>query len=244
MTELTDLSETDASNTTITTADIAEGCAPSGINNAIRNTLGLIRRAFKASIFRIRDTTDQTKLLAFDLSGIATATTRTITIPDYDMTLGVGLSTAQTLASSGVTFTGIPSWARRVRIMMVGASLTGTGNILIRLGDSGGVESTDYTGSVVQVSSTPAVTRAGFSSGFQLTVGSEAAAAFDGALSLDLIDPSINRWVISGDVGTTLDARFNTITGYKSLSGALDRIQILQNASDTFDSGQVNISWE
>ena len=87
MTELTDLSETDASNVTITAIDIDEGCAPSGINNAIRNTLGLIRRAFKASIFRLRDTTDQTKLLAFDLSGITTATTRTITMGNANVTL-------------------------------------------------------------------------------------------------------------------------------------------------------------
>lgn len=106
MTELTDLSETDASNTTVTGANIAEGCNPSEINNAIRNTLGLIRRAFKASIFRLRDATDQTKLLAFDLSGITTATTRTITVPDGSGTLSLrGL--AETF--SGVkTFSAIP----------------------------------------------------------------------------------------------------------------------------------------
>ncbi len=84
MTELTDLSETDANNTLITGANIAEGCPPSGINNAIRNMAGLIRRAFKTSIFRLRDSTDQTKLLAFDLSELTTATTRTIKIPDAD----------------------------------------------------------------------------------------------------------------------------------------------------------------
>lgn len=89
MTELTDLSETDASNTTITSANIAEGCNPSEINNAIRNTLGLIRRAFKASIFRLRDTSDQTKLLAFDLSGITTATTRALTVPNRSGTLSL-----------------------------------------------------------------------------------------------------------------------------------------------------------
>lgn len=82
MTELTDLSETDASNTTITSIDIDEGCAPSGMNNAVRNTLGLIRRAFKSSIFRLRDSTDQTKLLAYDLSALTTATTRTQIAPD------------------------------------------------------------------------------------------------------------------------------------------------------------------
>ncbi len=82
MTELTDLSETDASNTTITGANIAEGCNPSEINNAIRNALGLIRRAFKTSIFRLRDSTDQTKLLAFDLSEFATAATTTLKLPN------------------------------------------------------------------------------------------------------------------------------------------------------------------
>ena len=75
MTELTDLSETDASNINISGANIAEGCAPSEINNAIRNLAGLIRRAFKASIFRLRDSTDQTKLLAFDLSALTSGTT-------------------------------------------------------------------------------------------------------------------------------------------------------------------------
>lgn len=94
MTELTDLSETDASNTTITAINIDEGCAPSGINNAIRNTLGLIRRAFKASIFRLRDSTDQTKLLAFDLSGLTTATTRTVTIPDRSGILATGVASS------------------------------------------------------------------------------------------------------------------------------------------------------
>lgn len=82
MTELTDLSETDASNTTITLINIDEGCAPSGMNNAVRNTLGLIRRAFKTTIFRLRDSTDQTKLLAYDLSPLTTATTRTQIVPD------------------------------------------------------------------------------------------------------------------------------------------------------------------
>ena len=87
MTELTDLSETDLSNSSISGANIAEGCAPAGINDAIRGLAGLIRRAFKTSIFRVRDATDQTKLLALDLSGLTTATTRTITMGDANVTL-------------------------------------------------------------------------------------------------------------------------------------------------------------
>jgi hypothetical protein len=89
MTELTDLSETDANNVLISGANVAEGCPPSGINNAIRNLAGLIRRAFKTSIFRLRDNTDNTKLLAFDLSGLTTATERTWAAPDKNGTVAL-----------------------------------------------------------------------------------------------------------------------------------------------------------
>lgn len=45
-TELTGLSETDSSNTTITSASIAEGGAPSAINDAIRNLAGAVTRSY------------------------------------------------------------------------------------------------------------------------------------------------------------------------------------------------------
>lgn len=125
MTELTDLSETDASNTTITGANIAEGCPPSGINNAIRNLSGLIRRAFKASIFRVRDTTDQTKLLALDLSGITTATTRTLVVPDASGTIGLVSSTTWTPALTiGGSTTGITYSSQLGRYQKVGNKVT------------------------------------------------------------------------------------------------------------------------
>lgn len=40
--------------------------------------------------FRIQDTDDTTKELAFNVGGVTTATTRTITVPDYDFTVGGG----------------------------------------------------------------------------------------------------------------------------------------------------------
>jgi hypothetical protein len=114
MTELTDLSETDGSNTTITGTSIAEGCPPSNINNGMRATLGLIRRAFKASIFRVRDTADQTKLLAFDLSGLTTATTRTVTMGDADVTLRPQawelIETKTASASASLSWTGLSAY--------------------------------------------------------------------------------------------------------------------------------------
>ena len=43
---------------------------------------------FIDNVFRVLNVTDETKELAFDVSGITTATTRTITMPDHDVTLG------------------------------------------------------------------------------------------------------------------------------------------------------------
>jgi hypothetical protein len=39
------------------------------------------------NVFRIQDQTDTTKQIAFEASGITTSTTRTVTMPDKDLTL-------------------------------------------------------------------------------------------------------------------------------------------------------------
>ncbi len=66
---------------------------------------------FSDSIFRIFDNIDNTKLIAFEASGIATGTTRTITAPDADVNLGnvnslVTLSGVASLATDLGIFTG------------------------------------------------------------------------------------------------------------------------------------------
>lgn len=50
------------------------------------------------SLFSIRDDADPTKIVQFQASGLTTATTRTITVPDANITL-VGLTTSQSLTN-------------------------------------------------------------------------------------------------------------------------------------------------
>lgn len=61
--------------------------------------------SFSDSAFEITDDVDATKKLKFQCSGIATATTRTLTAPNADDTMAV-LGLAQTLAAK--TLTGVP----------------------------------------------------------------------------------------------------------------------------------------
>lgn len=81
--------ETAGNNTDVAGVNIDEGCAPSGMNNAVRAVMAQIKAFFKSSAFRLRDGTDQTKLLALDLSGITTATTRTLTVQDKNGTVAL-----------------------------------------------------------------------------------------------------------------------------------------------------------
>ncbi len=55
---------------------------------------------FADNVFRIQDEGDTTKEIAFQASGIATATTRTITVPDVDVTLATGTNTGDEVAAS------------------------------------------------------------------------------------------------------------------------------------------------
>jgi microcystin-dependent protein len=57
---------------------------------------------FLSTLFKIKDTTDKTKVLDFDVSGITPSTTRTITLPDTDVDL-TDIATNTTHASSDGT---------------------------------------------------------------------------------------------------------------------------------------------
>jgi len=94
---------------------------------------------FSDSAFRIQDNADATKQVAFEASGIATATTRTITVPDADVNLGTLPSVATTdsnvlsgtrtriLGGSSNTVSGTDN----VAIGCTGVTLNGIGQIVL-----------------------------------------------------------------------------------------------------------------
>lgn len=68
-------------------------------NKTIGNTNTV---ALKDTLFTVQDDSDATKLIAFQLSGITTGNTRTLTVPDASLTL-VGTATTQTLTNKTIT---------------------------------------------------------------------------------------------------------------------------------------------
>ena len=133
----------------------------------------------------------------------------------------------------------VPSWARRLTVVLDKMSLSSTSSLLVQIGDSGGFETADYA------STSTGTTGAGggiLSSVAGFVVRFNAAAlVVSGHMTLTHVGG--NTWVAShsaGDVGVCMVGG-----GSKTLSGTLDRIRITTvSGTDTFDAGQVELLWE
>ena len=155
----------------------------------------------------------------------------------------INAGTAQASTSgTAITFTGIPSTAKRITVMFNGVSTNGTSNPQVQVG-SGSTTTSGYVGYNARQGATLNAYVAN-SAGFILDGSNVAATTLTGHLILTLI--SGNTWIGSGV--TTNTAGINessTIAGSIALSGTLDRVVITTvNGTDTFDAGSVNIFWE
>jgi len=158
------------------------------------------------------------------------------------------LYTAKTATGTSVDFspadnTGIPSWAKRITVMLNGVSLSGSSTILIQLGDAGGVETTGYVGQIIYVNGASPGSQP-FSTGVQL-YGTGANAAILNSGAVVFTNVSGNIWVLQGAVASEATGANNFVAGRKTLSDTLDRVRITTvNGTDTFDAGSINIMVE
>lgn len=152
-------------------------------------------------------------------------------------------ATAQASTSgTSIDFTGIPSWARRITVMFSAVSTTGGANLLIQLGDSGGVETSGYASSSGLMYSNIAATT-GSSAGFNINANSSNHASSG---HMFITNVGGNTWVASGCV-TLAEVNNGTVYfgGTKTLSATLDRVRVTTaNGTDTFDAGTINIAYE
>lgn len=153
---------------------------------------------------------------------------------------GITLGTPQTTTSgTSKTFSGIPSTAKQVMINFAGVSLSGTGVPIVQLGDAGGIEVTGYVGDMQT-----GTTTASYSASFQLATTSAASSIYTGTMTLTLENSTNNTWALSGVISRT--GSVWSLAGTKSLSpGPLTQIQIgSTTGTDTFDAGELNISYQ
>ena len=149
-----------------------------------------------------------------------------------------GTAVASTSGTS-IDFTGIPSWVKRVTVMLNGVSTSGTSVIHIRLGTSSGVESTGYLGGICANGASENAT-----AGIAIGTGGETSSTIrHGAVCIANI--TSNTWVAQGSIGRSESAQAYALGFSKTLSGTLDRVRITTvNGTDTFDAGSINILME
>lgn len=161
------------------------------------------------------------------------------TISPYQMVLGTAIATT---SDTSHDFTGIPSWVKRITVILTGVSTNGTSNYLVQLGDSEGIENTSYAGSGTSYGGTSAGTAVAYTTGFGLFGGVSAASVYSGVLEIYKVSGTM--WV-SKSTGAFADAYTGTAGGNKTLSGTLDRIRLTTvNGTDAFDAGSCNIIYE
>jgi hypothetical protein len=160
---------------------------------------------------------------------------------NFKGTTGVLTSGTAVASTSGtsIDFTGIPSWVKRITVMLNGVSLSGSSHILIQIG-AGSVTTTGYVSASALSIGTNQVLSVSSTAGFVAYAGG-AANVFIGALTL--LNVSGNSWVETQ--GGTLASYGASGGGNVALSGTLDRVRITStNGTDTFDAGTINILYE
>lgn len=144
--------------------------------------------------------------------------------------------TAKTLSGTSTEFTGIPSWVKRITIMISGLSTSGSSFYMLQLG------STTYTVTGYASVATSSGGNGNETTGFILTNGVAAGDSFSGAVQL--LNLSGNIWVESGACSNA-GGSVRSSAGNVTIGGVLDRIRITTvNGTDTFDAGTINILYE
>jgi hypothetical protein len=149
-----------------------------------------------------------------------------------------GTAVASTSGTS-IDFTGIPSWVKRITVMFQDISTNGSSNLLIQLGDSGGIEATGYLGA----GNNSAVGTTNFTTGFGSSLVNTAGSILQGVITVQKING--NSWIASASLSRSDAAAVGTVAGSKTLSDVLDRVRITTvNGTDIFDAGTINILYE
>jgi hypothetical protein len=155
------------------------------------------------------------------------------------LTSGTAIATT---SGTSHDFTSIPSWVKRITVTFMGVSTSGTNNVQIQIGDSGGIETTGYLGTVWSLAATGGTL---LTASFGVTQTTTAAAVLHGLMTIVLSDTATNTWSASSIVGHSNSAALQLSGGSKSLTGTLDRLRLTTvGGTDTFDAGSINILYE
>ena len=205
------------------------------INATSTGNGGLVSTGDDSGILNIQ--TNETTAITVDASQKVTFAN-----PIQGGSITSGTAVASTSGTS-IDFTSLPTWVKRITVMLNGVSTNGSSRVLVRLGDSGGIETSGY---VDNASTTVGAATGGEqpTNGFNLRTSDNSGIARHGVIVITLLNASTYTWMATSLMGSTAN-EVAYEAGYKSLSDTLDRVRVTTaNGIDTFDAGTINILYE
>jgi hypothetical protein len=155
-----------------------------------------------------------------------------------------------TTSGTAVGFTGIPSWVKRITLLLNEVSTNGTTGLMAQIG-SGSYTTSGYSNGYTMfapAAGTSAVGGTTTATGFAIGGLATTASTLSAVLVLNNITGNVwSYFSIGGRSGgtTAQNGQQTNIYSPITLGGALDRIQITSVATtETFDAGTVNILYE
>ena len=177
----------------------------------------------------------------------ASLTTPTLTSPTFAGTPSGSIITSMTAQAStsgtSIDFTGIPSWVKRITVILSGVSTNGTTIISVQLGTGVGPTfvATGYNSPLLTAGASTMNTQLG-TIGFPLVNPSSAGITASGTFMLTNLTG--NTWTGLGSSGETSGTRMFLTSGALALGAVLTAVRITAGGTDTFDAGSINILYE
>jgi len=143
---------------------------------------------------------------------------------------------------TAIPVTGIPSWVKRIHISFNIISTDGTADYFLQLGDSGGIETSNYRSECVELPNAAANASVNSAAAYILTSTPTAAGTHSGEITLTLVNSPTNQWASSGILkGPSM----LLMAGDNNLTGTLTQFRLTtSNGTDVFDSGEFSVHYE
>ena len=175
---------------------------------------------------------------AVTVSAPAVAGTNTLTLQAATATSAVNTLATAVASTSGtsIDFTGLPSWVKKITVMLNGVSTNGSSAVRCQLG-AGAAQATGYVSASQNGTSGIGPASAGFDIS-NFTTASDVRYGY-----ITFVNINGNNWVGTGLFTQT--SLVLVMAGIVALTGTLDRVRITTaGGTDTFDAGSINILYE
>jgi hypothetical protein len=153
---------------------------------------------------------------------------------------GFTLETEQASTSgTSITFGSIPSGVRIIVIMFQGVSFSGAANVLVTIGDSGGLETSGYISTGIETDNNNGTAGVNSTSAFVIR-NNDAGNIMSGTMTLTNINSTSHSWISSHTAKQSTTKGLHG-GGEKSLTAELTQVSI---SGGTFDAGSINIMYQ